>query len=127
MAGKLILCRHGQSDWNLKNLFTASPDAIIVSDGEGCISMANESVRDVYGYAPEELIGQHTAKPLNLPNHTLISWTGASGVVFLLVQIKVHVMPWDGLLVADSIRPRGGFQKRGAVQERVHLLLHFRL
>jgi bisphosphoglycerate-dependent phosphoglycerate mutase len=22
MAGKLILCRHGQSDWNLKNLFT---------------------------------------------------------------------------------------------------------
>ena len=22
MAGKLVLCRHGQSDWNLKNLFT---------------------------------------------------------------------------------------------------------
>ena len=39
MAGKLVLCRHGQSDWNLKNLFTgwtgrrpdrerASPEAV---------------------------------------------------------------------------------------------------
>jgi 2,3-bisphosphoglycerate-dependent phosphoglycerate mutase len=26
MAGKLILCRHGQSDWNLKNLFTGWTD-----------------------------------------------------------------------------------------------------
>lgn len=26
MPGKLILCRHGQSDWNLKNLFTGWKD-----------------------------------------------------------------------------------------------------
>jgi PAS domain S-box-containing protein len=45
----------------LTNLFKASPDAIIVTDPEGIITMANESVQAIYGYAPEELIGQHSA------------------------------------------------------------------
>ena len=26
MAGKLVLCRHGQSEWKLKNLFTGWVD-----------------------------------------------------------------------------------------------------
>jgi 2,3-bisphosphoglycerate-dependent phosphoglycerate mutase len=33
MAGKLILCRHGQSDWNLKNLFTGWQDVDLTEQG----------------------------------------------------------------------------------------------
>ena len=33
MAGKLILCRHGQSDWNLKNLFTGWKDVDLTQQG----------------------------------------------------------------------------------------------
>ncbi len=34
MTGKLILCRHGQSDWNLKNLFTGWTDVDLTEKGE---------------------------------------------------------------------------------------------
>ncbi len=34
MAGKLVLCRHGQSDWNLKNLFTGWTDVDLTAQGE---------------------------------------------------------------------------------------------
>lgn len=33
MPGKLILCRHGQSDWNLKNLFTGWTDVDLTDKG----------------------------------------------------------------------------------------------
>lgn len=33
MAGKLVLCRHGQSDWNLKNLFTGWTDVDLTEKG----------------------------------------------------------------------------------------------
>ena len=33
MAGKLVLCRHGQSDWNLKNLFTGWTDVGLTEKG----------------------------------------------------------------------------------------------
>lgn len=33
MAGKLVLCRHGQSDWNLKNLFTGWKDVDLTDQG----------------------------------------------------------------------------------------------
>jgi 2,3-bisphosphoglycerate-dependent phosphoglycerate mutase len=33
MAGKLVLCRHGQSDWNLKNLFTGWTDVDLTAQG----------------------------------------------------------------------------------------------
>jgi 2,3-bisphosphoglycerate-dependent phosphoglycerate mutase len=38
MAGKLVLCRHGQSDWNLKNLFTGWTDVDLTELGreEAC-------------------------------------------------------------------------------------------
>ena len=35
MAGKLVLCRHGQSDWNLKNLFTGWHDVDLTDQGVG--------------------------------------------------------------------------------------------
>lgn len=33
MAGKLVLCRHGQSEWNLKNLFTGWADVDLTEQG----------------------------------------------------------------------------------------------
>ena len=33
MPGKLVLCRHGQSDWNLKNLFTGWTDVDLTDKG----------------------------------------------------------------------------------------------
>ena len=33
MPGKLVLCRHGQSDWNLKNLFTGWTDVDLTATG----------------------------------------------------------------------------------------------
>ncbi len=45
----------------LEKIFMASPDAIVVADDQGYIIMANDSVHDVYGYSPEEIIGQHGA------------------------------------------------------------------
>jgi 2,3-bisphosphoglycerate-dependent phosphoglycerate mutase len=35
MAGRLILCRHGQSEWNLKNLFTGWHDVDLTEKGIG--------------------------------------------------------------------------------------------
>ena len=45
----------------LENLFRASPDAIFVTDADGYVVLANESVYDVYGYRPDEIIGQHAS------------------------------------------------------------------
>jgi len=33
MSGKLVLCRHGQSEWNLKNLFTGWTDVDLTDKG----------------------------------------------------------------------------------------------
>ena len=42
MAGKLVLCRHGQSEWNLKNLFTGWVDVDLTEKG---MSEAKEAGR----------------------------------------------------------------------------------
>ena len=34
MTGKLVLCRHGQSEWNLENLFTGWTDVDLTEKGE---------------------------------------------------------------------------------------------
>jgi PAS domain S-box-containing protein len=44
-----------------ETILKTSPDAIFVANDDGYIVMANESVVDVYGYQPEELIGQHVS------------------------------------------------------------------
>ncbi|MFQ5634046.1 MAG: 2,3-diphosphoglycerate-dependent phosphoglycerate mutase [Gammaproteobacteria bacterium] len=42
MAGKLVLCRHGQSQWNLENLFTGWHDVDLTDQG---VSEAQEAAR----------------------------------------------------------------------------------
>lgn len=49
MAGKLVLCRHGQSDWNLKNLFTGWTDVDLTEKGNQEAIEAGKLLRDL-GY-----------------------------------------------------------------------------
>ena len=44
--GKLILLRHGQSDWNAKNLFTGWVDVALSSQGEAEAKRAGELLRE---------------------------------------------------------------------------------
>ncbi|HLU06313.1 MAG TPA: 2,3-diphosphoglycerate-dependent phosphoglycerate mutase [Woeseiaceae bacterium] len=47
MTGKLVLCRHGQSDWNLKNLFTGWTDVDLTDLGRKEALEAARSLRDL--------------------------------------------------------------------------------
>jgi 2,3-bisphosphoglycerate-dependent phosphoglycerate mutase len=47
MSGKLVLCRHGQSDWNLKNLFTGWTDVDLTDKGQEEACVAGRQVRDL--------------------------------------------------------------------------------
>ncbi len=44
MAGKLVLCRHGQSEWNLRNLFTGWKDVDLTEQG---IAEARQAGREL--------------------------------------------------------------------------------
>jgi len=44
MAGKLVLCRHGQSTWNLENLFTGWHDVDLTAKG---VAEASQAGRDL--------------------------------------------------------------------------------
>ncbi|MBT8085057.1 MAG: 2,3-diphosphoglycerate-dependent phosphoglycerate mutase [Woeseia sp.] len=47
MTGKLILCRHGQSDWNLKNLFTGWTDVGLTEKGRQEAKAAGQLLNDL--------------------------------------------------------------------------------
>ncbi|HEX2138568.1 MAG TPA: 2,3-diphosphoglycerate-dependent phosphoglycerate mutase [Woeseiaceae bacterium] len=49
MPGKLVLCRHGQSDWNLKNLFTGWTDVDLTELGRKEAVDAGRCLREL-GY-----------------------------------------------------------------------------
>jgi 2,3-bisphosphoglycerate-dependent phosphoglycerate mutase len=47
MAGKLVLCRHGQSEWNLKNLFTGWTDVGLTEQGRSEAVSAGQAMNDL--------------------------------------------------------------------------------
>ena len=47
MAGKLVLCRHGQSDWNLKNLFTGWTDVDLTEKGIEEATTAGQQLKEL--------------------------------------------------------------------------------
>ncbi len=47
MTGKLVCCRHGQSDWNLKNLFTGWTDVDLTEQGVQEAIDAARSLREL--------------------------------------------------------------------------------
>lgn len=46
------------SEMPFQELLRATPDAMLVVDSEGRIVLANDRVEDVFGYHPDELVGQ---------------------------------------------------------------------
>ena len=42
----------------IERLFEFSPDAILITDGAGIVRAANPRAEELFGYEPEELIGQ---------------------------------------------------------------------
>ena len=54
MAGKLILCRHGQSEWNLSNRFTGWEDVDLTEKGE---KEAKDAGMNVPNYIMTYVIG----------------------------------------------------------------------
>ena len=47
MSGKLVLCRHGQSDWNLKNLFTGWTDVELTDKGRSEAAAAGQLLHEL--------------------------------------------------------------------------------
>ena len=47
MAGKLVLCRHGQSTWNLQNLFTGWKDVDLTDKGVAEAKQAGQDLKDL--------------------------------------------------------------------------------
>ena len=47
MASKLVLCRHGQSDWNLKNLYTGWTDVDLTEQGIDEAIAAGQTLADL--------------------------------------------------------------------------------
>jgi len=57
-AGAQERARPGFAQNTVERLFEFSPDAILVSDGNGVMRAANPRAEELFGYASEELIGQ---------------------------------------------------------------------
>ena len=47
MAGKLLLCRHGQSTWNLQNLFTGWTDVDLTEQGVREATTAGQQLKSL--------------------------------------------------------------------------------
>ena len=47
MSGKLVLCRHGQSEWNLKNLFTGWTDVDLTDKGREEAISAGKAIAEL--------------------------------------------------------------------------------
>jgi PAS domain S-box-containing protein len=57
-TGALERARPGFAENTIQRLFEFSPDAILISDGNGVMRAANPRAEELFGYASEELIGQ---------------------------------------------------------------------
>lgn len=49
----------GRAEQKFRSLLEAAPDAMIISDEEGCINLANSQAEMMFGFPREELIGQN--------------------------------------------------------------------
>src|SRR5579862_8550545 len=49
----------GKAEQKFRSLLEAAPDAIIISDEDGCISLANSQAEIMFAFPREELIGQN--------------------------------------------------------------------
>jgi PAS domain S-box-containing protein len=48
----------GVTEYTDNALLDAAPDAMLLIDGDGTITFANDRVRDLFGYEPDEIVGE---------------------------------------------------------------------
>ncbi len=47
-----------ENETHLRNILNAAPDAMVIIKEDGSITLANQQVKTIFGYEPDELIGQ---------------------------------------------------------------------
>jgi len=57
-------------DWQLVHFIECLPDALLVSDSDGCIQLANSRLSELFGYSREELVGLHVEALMPEPVRT---------------------------------------------------------
>jgi PAS domain S-box-containing protein len=110
----------GKAEQKFRSVLEAAPDAMIISDEEGCISLANSQAEVMFAFPREELIGQNIR--MLVPDWSSRSRpAGASRLAWLASPIEVwarrkngHQFPVEinlsplqteeGLLLTSAIR-----------------------
>jgi len=60
-ASELVTAEQLRSDVWLRSVWDAAPDAMVLSDAAGIVLLANPAYCELYGYSPEEIIGESFA------------------------------------------------------------------
>jgi PAS domain S-box-containing protein len=119
-----LLRRHaevlGKAEQKFRSLLEAAPDAMIISDEDGCISLANSQAEIMFGYPREELIGQNIRMLVaEWSNHARparsngLAWPGSPTELWarrkngLQFPVEISLSPLqteEGLLLTSAIR-----------------------
>ena len=108
----------------LDKLLNILPDTVVVVDGEGVINFANDSVRELLGYNPGELVGQKLdclipkayrsehrrhfgrfrmqSKPISMANRPLVYGLCKSGVE-IPISVSVANIDLDGEMFSIAV------------------------
>ena len=96
------------SEAHAHGLLEASPDAIIVVDESGRIVQANPRVREVLGWPPEDLVGQHVEVLIDVPDRVAYmrlfqTHAAAPGARRMTASPRLRTMRRDGSVFASEI------------------------
>ncbi len=104
LEGRVIL-----SEEKFRGFLTASPDAVIVVDESMKIVLASERIEPLFGYTPDELVGQPFAKLIDMaaapiPGGPEMCGTRKDGSTFPIETTQsAHKTP-DGTVVITAVR-----------------------
>jgi PAS domain S-box-containing protein len=110
----------GKAEQKFRSLLEAAPDAMIISDADGCISLANSQAEIMFAFPREELIGQNIrmlvpdwsshsaparAKGLAWPASPTELWARRKNGHRFPVEISLSPLQTEeGLLLTSAIR-----------------------
>ena len=115
------------SEARLQAIFDASPDALLICNAQGYISMVNKHVKEMLGYAVDELIGRNIDVLLPMDVGCLgqtmeVSARRKSGAS-LRVEVRMSQLDTaEGVFFARVLRD---VTVQNAAQEQIHLLAFY--